>query len=269
VGGLLSVMQTGRSGLSAKHLYMSIIGNNIANVNTVGFKRNKIEFCDILRQNFGHKGIPVIPANEKEEVSVRTVAEVGHGVKVVNIDKVFNQGVLKKTGRDLDLAINGEGFFAVVDNKEQIFYTRDGSFFLDKDGYMVNAKGFKLLDVKFSAEITDIVVNEDGQVIASSKDGKKTINQQISLYRFENISGLKAVGDNLFLATEEVGMLRKGIPGEEGVGSIKQKYLEMSNVNIASEMVNMIEAQRAYAFNSRVVSVADEMWGIANNIKRS
>ncbi|MCD5405060.1 MAG: flagellar basal-body rod protein FlgG [Desulfotomaculum sp.] len=260
---MLAVIQTGRSALIAQQTKMSVIGNNIANINTTAFKRDRINFCDIVRQEIGHKGVPVIPENKKP-------VEVGHGVKVASINKVFEQGVLKKTDRTFDLAIDGEGFFALESGEGQVFYTREGAFFMTKDGYIVNSSGFKLLGIKIPPDAVDIIVESDGKVKVIDENGEvKHIDKQIALYRFENISGLKAVGSNLFLASDVAGAVKKANPGEQGFGLIKQGYLEMSNVDLAIEMVNMIEAQRAYAFNSRLVSTADEIWRLTNDMKRS
>ncbi|MCD5406074.1 MAG: flagellar hook-basal body complex protein [Desulfotomaculum sp.] len=259
---MLSTIQSGRSGMWAQQLQMATVGNNIANINTTGFKKDRIVFSELVRQKIGHTGKPVLP-------DTNIVPEVSNGVKVASLDKVFNQGMLKATERSLDVAIDGAGFLGLVAPDGGTLYTRDGMFSRTKDGYLVNAAGYKLPGVKLSEDVQEILIGTDGKITGINSAGEQEqIDAQIMLHRFENPTGLMSIGQNMFKQTEDAGLKLTGHPASGNFGEIRQNHLERSNVDLTAAMVQMITAQRAYAFNSRAIRTADEMWGMANNIRQ-
>ncbi|WP_031518122.1 flagellar basal-body rod protein FlgG [Desulfofalx alkaliphila] len=252
---MLKTIQSARSGLYAQQLQMDALGNNIANINTTGYKKEKVEFAELVRQRLGHRGTPVLADTEK-------VPEVGGGVRPTQVAKVFSQGELQPTGRPLDLAISGDGFFRLVKDGETL-YTRAGQFSLTADGRIINPAGYQLPQLTVPQGTQEINIGDDGSVTATDEEGKTTSLGTITLYRFENTGGLIPRGENMYQAGEAAGAIYN-----DNTGEIKQGYLERSNVDIVEEMVKMIEAQRAYSLNSRSIRTADEMWGIANNIRK-
>ena len=259
---MLSTIQSGRSGMWAQQLQMAILGNNIANINNTGFKKDQAAFAELVRQKIGNTGKPVLP-------DTKIVPEVGNGVKVTSLDKVFTQGILKTTDRSLDLAINGEGFLGLETPSGELLYTRDGSLSLTKDGHLVNAAGYKLPGVKIPDDTRDILVSTDGTITVVNSNGEhEKIDMKIALHSFETPAGLIPAGQNMFEQSEHAGLKQEGDLSDGNFGEIKQGYLEQSNVDLTTEMMKMIEAQRAYSFNSRTIRTADEMWSMANNIRK-
>ena len=259
-------LRTAATGLTAQQRYVEIISNNIANVNTTGFKKVRPEFQDLLYETLQPAGgvsrTGVEPLNE---------VQIGSGTALTSTTKMFKQGDVTQTNNALDMAINGEGFFVIRKPDNTLSFSRDGSFQLNRNGEIVTAEGYKL-DPGFEVpdNTTEVQVSRDG-VVSVLTDGSTdaTTLGQIELARFVNPAGLKAVGDNLYEETPASGQAYYEQPGANNTGEILQKHLESSNVDIVEEMVNMITAQRAYELNSKSVTTADNILGTAVNLKRS
>lgn len=250
------------TGMEAQQLNLNTIANNLANVNTPGFKRSKIEFQDLLYQKPRAAGSDTGGGN-----LVPTGIEVGNGSRVASTSKVFTQGQLTNTGEKLDVAIQGDGFFEVQRSDGTIGYTRDGSFKLNAQGQVVTTDGLPVLSgfqaVPSGAEIS---LAEDGQVTVTTSSGSESY--RLTLTRFANPAGLRSLGGNLYEETAASGTPEVGSPGEAGFGRTIQGYIETSNVNIVEEMVNLIIAQRAYEINSKSIQTSDEMLQNIANMKR-
>jgi flagellar basal-body rod protein FlgG len=245
------------------------ISNNLANVNTSGFKKMRADFEDLLYQTVKVAGTPAT-----EDTVVPVGVQMGHGVKVAATQRMFGQGALQNTENVYDMAINGEGFFRIQMYDGSWAYTRDGAFKIDETGRLVTSNGYWVLP--------DIVMPEGflPEKITVSKDGRVSVlvpqideNMpvdvgQLELYRFPNPVGLTAVGENLFKISNASGDPIPGRPGYEGMGQIVHKFLEMSNVSVVREMVDLIVAQRAYEFNSRTIQTSDSMLSTATSLKR-
>jgi len=255
------------SGMAAQQVNIETISNNIANINTTAFKKNRAEFKDLIYQEVVTD--PVDTAIPGVIESTESKVQVGNGVKVSSTQKVFNQGDIMQTGHTLDMAISGDGFFQLRKIDGSFAYTRDGAFKLSGDGSIVSATGH-ILEPGFtiSSDIQDIEISRAGLVTAVDAAGNRSELGSIELAKFVNPGGLIALGDNLYQETEEVGTPILGTPGEEGFGELQQGYLESSNVDIVEEMVAMITAQRAYEINSKTVKTVEEMLTMANNLKR-
>jgi flagellar basal-body rod protein FlgG len=253
------------TGMEAQKLNMDVIANNLANVNTVGFKKSRADFQELLYQDLRTPG-----AESAEGDQVPSGIQVGLGVKPVAVQKLFLQGDFVNTGNSLDLVIEGDGFFQVTMPDGTIAYTRSGSFKLDGDGRIVNSDGYPLEPgITVPADALKISVSSDGKVSAV-QPGNSTPTEigQIELARFINPGGLQSLGKSLFTNTPSSGDPTTGNPSQEGLGTIEQGYVEMSNVNVVEEMVNMIMSQRAYEINSKAVQASDEMLQTVNNLKR-
>jgi len=251
------------TGMEAQQLNLNTIANNLANVNTPGFKRSQISFQDLLYQKPRASGSQDSGGN-----ILPTGIEVGNGSRVAATSKVFTQGDLTSTGQQLDVAIQGDGFFEVQRPDGTSAYTRDGSFKVSPTGQITNSDGLVVLS-GFQAVptgTTDINISEDGQVTYTTSAGTQTF--RLALTRFANPAGLQSMGGNLYTETAASGTPETGSPGEQGFGTTKQKYLEGSNVNIVQEMVNLITAQRAYEINSKSIQTSDEMLQNVNQMKR-
>ena len=250
------------TGMEAQQLNLNTIANNLANVNTPGFKRSKIEFQDLLYQRPRTAGAETGGGN-----ILPTGIEVGNGSRVAGTSKVFTQGQLTNSGEKLDIAIQGEGFFEVQRPDGTIGYTRDGSFKLNAQGQVVTVDGLPVLSgFQQIPAGSDITVSEDGQVTLTSANGTQTF--RLTMTRFANPAGLRSLGGNLYEETAASGTPETGNPGENGFGRTLQGYVEASNVNIVEEMVNLIIAQRAYEINSKSVQSSDEMLQNVANMKR-
>ena len=251
------------TGMEAQQLNLNTIANNLANVNTPGFKRSKIEFQDLLYQKPRAAGAEAGGGNV-----VPTGIEVGNGSRVVATSKVFTQGQLTSSGEKLDLAIQGDGFFEVQRPDGTLAYTRDGSFKLNAGGQVVTSDGMPVLS-GFQAVppgTVTIHISENGEVTYDGPDGGQTF--RLTLTRFANPSGLRSIGGNLYEETGASGTPEVGQPGELGFGGVLQGYTETSNVNVVEEMVNLIIAQRAYEVNSKSIQTSDEMLQNINQLKR-
>ncbi|MCG8402603.1 MAG: flagellar hook-basal body complex protein, partial [Firmicutes bacterium] len=192
----------------------------------------------------------------------------GSGAKISCTARRFDQGTLVSTGRHLDLAISGEGFFRVVGEDGAIYYTRDGSLHIDSGGRITNSRGHLLLDDELPENHTDLVIDEKGNITYKDQEGARRELGQIELHIFANPAGLEPVGENMFAVTETSGAPENFTPGDENAGIIRQNYLESSNVDLVYETQTLIEAQRAFELNARSVNTADQLWSIANNLKK-
>lgn len=216
-----------------------------------------------VKQYYGSTG------QSADGITNYTPVQLGVGVRIAAVEKNFTQGTLHFTGRSLDLGIDGDGFFKVADESGGEFYTRDGNFKVDEDGYLATDAGYRLYPrVELPKGFRSITVNRWGEVHVVGEDGDLAEVDGIELYRFTNPNGLAAVGNNLYVQTEASGEAHRGVPGKEGLGVIRQGYLEESNVELVREMAALIEAQRAYQANARLVETADQMWGIANHLRK-
>lgn len=262
---MLKAMRTAASGMVAQQMNVDNIANNLANVNTTGFKRSKVEFQDVLYQNYKRAGSASAVGAE-----VPTGLAIGYGTRVAATVRHFDGGTLMSTGNPLDMAIGGDGFFQVQYPDGTTAYTRDGSFKLSADGRIVTSDGFFMLpELSIPEDATAVSVGSDGvvEVMLAGQEEPTQIGQ-IELARFINPAGLMAIGRNLLVPTGASGDPMTDVPTQNGLGRIDQGYLEMSNVKVVDEMVNMIIAQRSYEMNSKAIQTADDMAGIANNLKR-
>ncbi len=252
-----------KTGLDAQQTRMSVVANNMANSNTTGFKKDRAVFEDLIYQNYRQAG-----ASSSSTTNIPSGINIGTGVKVVATQKMHTQGNISHTGNSMDIAITGRGFFQVQMPDGNIGYTRDGSFQLNSDGQVVTSSGYPL-EPAVTIDGTDVVsvtVGSDGTVeVLSSGSASPTSVTTIQLADFVNPAGLQPIGENLFKETTGSGSPAVTTPGTSGLGSLQQGSLESSNVNIAEEMVNMIETQRAYETNAKAISATDQMMQYANN----
>ena len=245
-----------KTGLSAQDAEMSAIANNIANVNTTGFKRDRVMFADLFYQTQEAPGAMLDQNN-----MMPTGMQFGSGVRIVGTQKTFTEGNVETTDNSLDVAIMGQGFFQVQKANGDIAYTRDGNFQVNADGVLTNAQGLPLQpEIDIPSGATSIIIGTDGTVTAILPgDTDASELGQLTLVNFANPAGLSAEGDNLYLETSASGQPTEGIPGEDGLGTLQAGALEGSNVDIVNEMVAMITVQRAYEMNAKMVSAADDM----------
>mgnify|MGYP001162695521 FL=1 len=258
-------LYAGATGMEAQQLSLNVISNNIANVNTTGFKKSKIEFQDLLYQN------PRPVGGETGAGNIVPVGiEMGNGTKVTSTARVFSQGSLTHTERELDFAIDGIGFFEVERADGTSSYTRDGALKVGPNGEITTSDGLPVLNGpnNLPPDRVGIFVDPSGLVSIQLSDGTIQQSGQFQLTRFSNSAGLKSIGGNLYIETTASGPPEAGLPNENGFGGIQQGYLEMSNVNVVEEMVNMIVAQRAYEINGKSIQTSDEMMGRVNQLKR-
>lgn len=245
-----------KTGLDAEQTRMSVTANNLANVNTTGFKRDRAVFEDLMYQNIRQTG-----ASSTQDTNLPSGLYIGTGVRTVATQKLHSQGNIVQTGNSFDIAVQGNGLFQVSHPDGSIVYTRDGSFGLDANGQLVTQNGYLLEPaITVPANTLSVTVGSDGTVSALVA-GNNTPNQigNITLAQFINPTGLEAIGDNLFRESLSSGAPQVDTPGENGSGTLLQGSLESSNVNVVEELVNMIETQRAYEMNSKAISTTDEM----------
>lgn len=254
-------MWIAKTGLDAQQMRMSVISNNLANVNTTGFKRDRASFEDMLYQNIRQPGSQVTADNQSP-----TGLMLGTGVRLVATEKIHAQGSMVTTKNALDMAITGGGFFQVAQPDGTIAYTRDGSFKINAEGQIVTANGQPLEPaIVVPPNASSIAVGQDGTITVEVPGGGSQVLGQIELARFVNPAGLQSLGQNLMRETAASGAPVVLAPGTEGAGQIMQGALEASNVNVVEEMVNMIETQRAYEINSKAISSVDGMLRFLNN----
>lgn len=251
-----------KTGLDAQQTNMAVISNNLANVNTTGFKRDRAVFEDLMYQNIRQVG-----ANSTQDTELPSGLMLGTGVRTVATQKQHTQGNLTQTNNTLDLAIEGKGYFQILHPDGTIVYTRDGSFSLNQEGQIVTANGYTLEPaITIPANAVSVTVGADGVVSAlESGNTQPTQVGQIELANFINAQGLEPVGDNLFRETVASGAPTTAIPGVDSLGTLLQGSLESSNVNVVEELVNMIQTQRAYEMNSKSVSTTDQMLSYLTN----
>ena len=259
---------TAATGMVAQQFQIDTISNNLANVNTTGYKKNRVDFEDLLYQHQVLAGTPATAVSE-----IPTGVNVGVGVRPAASQKIFEMGSLQATGHKLDLAVsNSVGFFKIQMPDGTFGYTRDGSFKIDSKRQVLTSNGYLMepnLILPEDGILETLTISEQGEVnITLGGDDKPTLIGQIELYRFVNPAGLKAVGKNLFQVSPASGPEIPGTPGLEGFGGLMQGFLEMSNVNLANEMVQMIVAQRAYESNSKAIQTSDSMLATAIQLKR-
>lgn len=245
-----------KTGLEAQQTNMDVISNNLANVSTTGFKRQRAVFEDLLYQTIRQPG-----AQSSEQTTIPSGLQLGTGVRPVATERLHSQGSLSQTNKPLDMAIEGGGFFQVQLPDGTMAYTRAGSFQLDPNGQIVTASGYPIQPaVSLPQNVKTLTVGSDGtvSVAVNGQTGQQQIGQ-LTLATFVNDSGLESIGENLYLETQSSGTPNESTPGLNGAGTLKQEYLETSNVNVAEELVSMIQTQRAYEINSKAVSTSDQM----------
>lgn len=251
------------TGMDAQQTNLNTISNNIANVNTTGFKKSKVEFQDLFYQATRNAGTESGAGN-----LVPTSVELGNGSQVVSTAKVFTQGQLSQTGENLDVAIQGDGFIEVERPDGTSAFTRDGGLKLGPDGRIMTSSGYPVLSgfQPVPTGTTAIGIAPTGEVTLTTPNGTQTFRVQLA--RFANPAGLQSAGGNLFVETPASGVPEIGNPGETGFGTLMQGYLETSNVNVVEEMVGMILAQRAYEINSKSIQTSDDMMSRVSQLKR-
>jgi len=245
------------SGMAAQETNVEVISNNIANMRTTGFKRQRAEFQDLMYQNLRRVGTNTSDQGTKLPIGL----DIGAGVKTTGTPRIMSQGNLLPTEKELDVAIRGEGFFRILLPDNRTAYSRAGSFEMDADGRLVTPEGY-LVDpaITFPQNASNISINQQGEVSALLPgQTASTVLGQLQLARFVNKNGLEAIGDNLYLETAASGAPQVGNPGSEGMGNLLQNQLEQANVNAVTEISDLIAAQRAYSMNAKVVTAADEM----------
>lgn len=261
---MIRALWTAATGMTAQNLNVDVIANNLANVNTTGFKRGRANFQDLMYQQIKSPGADASAAGTQ----VPTGIQVGLGVKAAGVENIFLEGSLKPTGNPLDFAIEGRGFFQIQMPNGELAYSRAGSFSLDSQGQIVTADGNVLQPaVNIPSDALSISVGADGTISVLQPGGVSSVLGQIQLADFSNPAGLELMGNSMYRPSNASGDATLGTPGENGVGTIGQNMLEMSNVNVVEEMVNLIAGQRAYEMNSKAIKAADEMLHTANNIR--
>lgn len=250
------------TGMQAQQLNVDVIANNLANVNTSGFKKNRLTFQDAYYR-------AMVPSEGLGEASQSSIM-LGMGAMISSNSKSFTQGEVKATGSPLDMAIQGNGFFEVLLPDGTSAYTRYGALKVNDNGMLSTASGFELKQqIEIPADILEVVVDPQGKVSGRvANDKKLTELGQLELTSFPSPEALNPIGDNLYSATEANGQKTTGMPGDIGLGTVTQGSLEASNVKLAEEMVNLVLAQRAYELNAKVIQASDEMLAISNNLRK-
>jgi flagellar basal-body rod protein FlgG len=245
-----------KTGLEAQQTQMDVISNNLANVSTNGFKRSRAVFEDLLYQTLRQPG-----AQSSQQTALPSGLQLGTGVRTAATEKIFTQGNLQQTSNSLDIAIQGRGFFQVLMPDGSTSYTRDGSFQVDSQGQVVTASGFAVQPaIVIPADATSVTIGRDGTVSVQQPGAAAPVQVgSLQLVSFINPAGLQSQGENLFSETAASGTPSANTPGTSGLGLLNQGYVETSNVNVAEELVNMIQTQRAYEINSKAISTSDQM----------
>ena len=260
---MLRALSTAATGMISQQNYLDVISNNIANVNTTGFKKTRVEFQDLLSQAQKSPGA-MINQGTFQPVGI----EIGLGVKTAATTRVFNQGVAISTGRNLDISIEGEGFMQVMQSDGSLAYTRDGSLKMDAMGQLCTTDGLLIQpQTSIPRDASEINITSDGNI--SVKVGSSTTQQiqgQIQLVKFQNPSGLLSVGHNLYVETPGSGTPIQDTPGQNGMGTINQGFLEGSNVQIVDELISLIKAERAFESNSKVINSSSNILQATNRL---
>ena len=245
-----------RTGLDAQQTSLDVIANNLANVSTNGFKRARPVFEDLLYQTLRQPGV-----QSSQSTQIPSGLQLGTGVQPISTARIHTQGSLLQTGNDLDVAINGAGFLQILLPDGTTAYTRDGSLQKDNQGQLVTSNGYPVQpNITIPADALSVTIANDG-VVSVTQPGSAAVTQvgSLQLATFINVGGLQSIGENLFLETASSGAPTPSTPGSNGAGVLNQRYVETSNVNVAEELVSMIQTQRAYELNSKVVSTSDQM----------
>lgn len=253
---MINSLWIAKTGMSAQQTNLDVISHNLANVSTTGFKRNNAVFEDLIYQNLRQVG-----ANSTEQNQLPTGLHLGLGVRTVATSRTFTQGALQQSNNNLDVAINGNGFFEVNLPDGTIGYTRDGSFEVDAQGRLVTSSGLPVANgITVPANATGVSISADG-IVSVTVPGTAAPQQvgNLAMSSFINPAGLEPVGQNMFKESAASGQPQQGTPGTNGLGTIKQGFLESSNVNVVEELVNMIQTQRAYEMNSKAIQTSDQM----------
>ncbi|HSQ41902.1 MAG TPA: flagellar basal-body rod protein FlgG [Fibrobacteraceae bacterium] len=261
---MMRSLYTAAAGMKVNQTYVDNISNNLSNINTVGFKKSSLQFEDLIYQTMQEPG-----GETAEGVTAPLGIQIGLGSRVAATDRDFSQGSLDETGNSTDAAIEGDGFFQIRLPNGETAYTRAGNFSLSSDGYLCTSQGYILEPgIVIPDDADDMYIDEDGKVMATlTEDEEAEELGQIELARFINPAGLSAQGGNLYLQTEASGEPILGTPGDDNFGSIKNQYLEASNVDMVDEMVGMIIAQRAYEISSKSITTSDDMLQTATSLK--
>ena len=262
---MIRALWTAASGMQSQQVNIDVIANNLANVNTTGFKKSRPDFQDLMYQNLKSVGSP-----STNSTQVPSGIQIGLGSKAAAVTKVFSAGNITQSGNDLDMAIEGDGFFQIQLPDGATAYSRDGAFKKDSQGRIVNSDGYPLTpEMVIPNNASKVSIGNDGTVtVLQAGQSSPTSVGTIQLATFSNPAGLSSMGHNLYQPTDASGTANTGTAGQNGIGAISQGFLEMSNVSVMEEMVNMIVSQRAYETNSKAVQAADEMLQQTNNIKR-
>lgn len=261
---MMRSLYTATTGMVAMQMQIDTMANNLANVNTIGFKKSRAEFEDLMYQTMAVAG-----TQNEGGSRLPTGLQVGMGVRPTTVHKFFQQGDFQNTGNQLDIAISGQGFFRLQDPAGNDVYTRAGSFKLNQDGTVVNANGYTLQPTfTVPSQTTNIVVTERGVINATDSAGNTLATTTIPLYTFINPAGLNAQGSNVYKTTDASGAAQELTPGDQNAGTLVQGFIEGSNVQMVDEMVGLIVGQRAYEANSKTITTADSMLQTAVNLKR-
>jgi flagellar basal-body rod protein FlgG len=261
---MMRALSIAATGMQAQQTNVEVISNNIANVSTTGFKRSIAAFQDLLYQSASRVGT----ASSEQGTLLPTGAQIGLGVRSSGITRVLTQGSLTETDNPLNIAIDGRGYFGVLLPSGEIAYTRDGTFSYSSTGQIVTNEGYPVQpNLTVSPTATGVTINQAGQVIESLPNGKQNTVGQLELYQFPNEAGLSALGGNNYVKTDASGDPVRGLPSDPGFGTVRQGYLESSNVNVVTEMTSLIQAQRAYELNSKVIQAADQMLQTTNQVR--
>lgn len=261
---MLRAFSTAATGMTGQQMMVDMIANNLANVNTTGFKRSQINFQDLLYVTMEEPGTEVASG-----INSPSGMEIGSGVRAASTIKVFSAGELQNTANPLDIAILGDGFLQVTMPNGDLRYTRDGSLQINANGELVTTSGYTIEpSISVATDVVSVSIEKDGGVNVTDASGTQSVVGTIQLARFPNPSGLSSEGDNLLSETEASGTPTTGPPGENGIGTIQSGFLEKSNVQMVTELVNLITAQRAYEINSRAIRAGDDMLQTANSIVR-
>ena len=261
----MQALRTAATGMSAQQLNVEVISNNIANMNTVGFKRQRAEFQDLLYQTLERAG----SQTSDQGTIVPTGVQIGGGVKAGSVYRINEQGSMTRTDNQYDVAIDGRGFLQVLMPSGETAYTRAGNLSVSAEGQLVTEDGYAIQPaITIPNDATSVTISKTGQVeVTQAGQTAPTVAGQIELATFMNEAGLNAIGDNLLMETAASGSPITGTPGSVGIGTMLQGYTEASNVDAVSEITALIVAQRAYEMNSKVISAADEMLQAANQVK--
>jgi len=262
---MMQSLYTASTGMLAMQTQIDTTANNIANVNTIGFKKSRAEFADLMYQVMQYAG-----TSTSDTTKSATGIEVGLGVRPTAINKVFSEGSLKQTENELDIAITGRGFFKLELPDGTEVYSRNGAFKIDADGVMVNSDGYKLIpEIVIPPDATSLSIGSDGTVtVIQPGQTQATQIGQITTTNYINPAGLHSLGDNLYIETDSSGQPIEGTPGLDGLGILRQGFVELSNVELVVELTDLITGQRAYDSNSKVITTSDEMLQTTNNLKR-